>query len=84
MCNGVHLVVKTIGTILCLKAIESQWLSIKNNEKLLSLGARNNNVLPVLKLSYDNLSIHLKQCFTFCALFQKTTKLRKSRWWNYG
>ena len=78
MCNGVPLVIKTLGTILHLETEESEWLSIKNNEKLLSLGAGNNNVLSVLKLSYDNLPIHLKQCFAYCALFPKDYKIEKN------
>ena len=62
---------------MCLKTEESQWLSIKNNKKLLSLGVGNDNVLSVLKLSYDNLPIHLKQCFTFCASFPKDYEIEK-------
>ena len=62
---------------MCLKTEESQWLSIKNNEKLLSLGVGNDNVLSVLKLSYDNLPIHLKQCFIFCASFPKDYEIEK-------
>ncbi|WKA13266.1 hypothetical protein VitviT2T_030584 [Vitis vinifera] len=76
-CNGVPLVIKTLGTILYLKTEESQWLSIKNTEKLLSLGIGNDNILSVLKLSYDNLPIHLKQCFTFCASFPKDYEIEK-------
>ena len=78
LCNGVPLVIKTLATILHLETEESVWLSIKNNEKLLSIGVGNDNVLSVLKLSYDNLPIHLKQCFAYCGLFPKDHEFEKN------
>ncbi|KAL6314923.1 hypothetical protein AAG906_029142 [Vitis piasezkii] len=78
MCNGVPLIIKTLGAILRFKTEEHPWLSIRNNENLLLLeGGNNDRALSVLKLSYDDLSFHLKQCFAYCAIFQKTMKLRK-------
>ena len=76
MCNGVPLVIRTLGRILHSKTEESQWLSIKNNKNLMSL-RDGNNILLVLKLSYDNLPSHLKQCFTYCLLFPKNYKIEK-------
>ena len=71
MCKGVPLVIRTLGRVLCYKNHqESHWLSIKNNKNLILLGDKN-DILPVLRLSYDNLPIHLKQCFGYCALFPK-------------
>ena len=78
MCNGVPLVIRTLGRILHSKTEESQWLSIKNNKNLMSL-RDGNNILLVLKLSYDNLPSHLKQCFTYCALFPKDYKIEKKK-----
>ncbi|XP_034679608.1 putative disease resistance protein RGA4 isoform X2 [Vitis riparia] len=78
MCKGVPLVIKTLGTILRLKPEESHWLSIKNNGNLLSLGAENDNVLSVLRLSYNDLPIYLKPCFTYCALFPKDYEIEKN------
>ena len=76
MCKGVPLVIETIGRILYFKTQESHWLSIKNNENLVLLGDKN-DILSVLRLSYDNLPIHLKQCFAYCALFPKDDIIRK-------
>ncbi|XP_034680841.1 putative disease resistance protein RGA3 [Vitis riparia] len=78
MCKGVPLVIKTLGTILGLKPEESHWLSIKNNGNLLSLGAGSDNVLSVLRLSYNDLPIYLKPCFTYCALFPKDYEIKKN------
>ena len=78
MCLGVPLVIKTLGRILHSKTEESQWLSIKNNKNLMSL-QDGNNILSVLKLSYDNLPTHLKQCFTYHALFPKDSEIDKKK-----
>ena len=77
MCKGVPLIIKTLGTMLQFESEERNWLSIKNNENLLSLQDENYNVLPVLKLSYDNLPTHLRQCFSYCALFPKDYEIKK-------
>nr|ADD17346.1 resistance protein XiR1.1 [Vitis arizonica] len=75
MCKGVPLIIKTLAMI-----EQGEWLSIRNNKNLLSLGDdgdENENVLGVLKLSYDNLPTHLRQCFTYCALFPKDFEVDK-------
>ncbi|KAJ9685659.1 hypothetical protein PVL29_017622 [Vitis rotundifolia] len=75
MCNGVPLVIKTLGRILY-ETEESQWVSIQKNKNLMLL-RNGDNILKVLKLSYDNLPSHLKQCFTYCALFPKDYEINK-------
>ncbi|KAJ9672971.1 hypothetical protein PVL29_026299 [Vitis rotundifolia] len=78
MCNGVPLIINTLGrTLMQFKSDLSKWLSIQKNENLLSLPHGNDNVLLVLKLSYDNLPTHLKQCFTYCSLFPKDYEIEK-------
>uniref|UniRef100_F6H4R5 Disease resistance protein RGA4 n=1 Tax=Vitis vinifera TaxID=29760 RepID=F6H4R5_VITVI len=78
MCKGVPLIIKTLAMILHSKRELGFWLSIRNNIKnLLLLGVENDNVVRVLKLSYDNLPTHLKQCFTYCALFPKDYEIEK-------
>ena len=78
MCRGVPLIINTLGGILLqFKSDLSKWESIRQNENLLSLPHGNDNVLRVLKLSYDNLPTHLKQCFTYCALFPQDYEIEK-------
>ncbi|RVW64570.1 putative disease resistance protein RGA3 [Vitis vinifera] len=77
MCKGVPLIIKSLAMILRSKREPGQWLSIRNNKYLLSLGDENENVVGVLKLSYDNLPTHLRQCFTYCALFPKDYEIEK-------
>ena len=78
MCNGVPLIINTLGRTLMQFQLEfSKWLSIRKNENLLSLPYGNDNVLRVLKLSYDNLPIHLKQCFAYCTLLPKDYEIEK-------
>ena len=70
MCKGVPLVIRTLGGILSFNTQENHWLSIKDNKNLVLLRNKN-DIMPVLRLSYDNLPIHLRQCFAYCALFSK-------------
>lgn len=76
MCKGVPLVIRSLGSTLQFKAEKSHWLSIRNNENLMSLDV-GNNILRVLKLSYDNLPVHLRQCFAYCGLFPKDHKIER-------
>ncbi|KAL6328558.1 hypothetical protein AAG906_038753 [Vitis piasezkii] len=76
MCKGVPLVIETLGGMLYFNTQESHWLSIKKNKNLVLLGEEN-DILPILRLSYDNLPVHLKQCFAYCALFPKDYIIQK-------
>ncbi|KAK4591723.1 hypothetical protein RGQ29_016240 [Quercus rubra] len=76
-CGGVPLAIRTIGGLLSLKKSEREWLSFKNNE-LLNISEKDNDILPTLKLSYDHLPSHLKQCFAFCSIFPKDYKIKKA------
>ncbi|RVW15152.1 putative disease resistance protein RGA4 [Vitis vinifera] len=76
MCKGVPLVIRSLGSTLQFKAEKSHWLSIRNNENLMSLDV-GDNILRVLKLSYDNLPVHLRQCFAYCGLFPKDHKIER-------
>jgi Leucine-rich repeat (LRR) protein/nicotinamide mononucleotide adenylyltransferase len=76
-CSGVPLAITTIGSLLGSKNPETEWSAFKNNE-LSKISQNENDILPTLKLSYDHLLAHLKQCFTFCSLFPKDYKIDRS------
>nr|XP_023914745.1 putative disease resistance protein RGA1 [Quercus suber] len=75
-CKGVPLAIKTIGSLLYSKNSEEEWLSFKNNE---FSKVNETNIQPILRLSYDHLPSHLKQCFAYCSLFPKDYEIEKER-----
>ncbi|XP_056162317.1 putative disease resistance protein RGA4 isoform X2 [Syzygium oleosum] len=75
-CFGVPLVVRTVGSLLFFKKTKLEWLTFKDYE-LLDVSQREDNIISVLRLSYDYLPSHLKQCFAFCSLFPKDYEIKK-------
>ncbi|KAF2307867.1 hypothetical protein GH714_032768 [Hevea brasiliensis] len=69
-CGGVPLAVRTLGSLLYASTDERHWLSIRDNE-IWKLKQEENDILPVLKLSYDQIPSYLKRCFAYCSLFPK-------------
>ncbi|KAB1225423.1 putative disease resistance protein RGA4 [Morella rubra] len=76
-CVGVPLAIRTIGGLLYFKNPETEWLSFMTNE-LSRIPQNENDIIPTLKLSYDKLPSHLKQCFAYCSLFPKNYEFKKS------
>eukprot|EP00257_Ricinus_communis_P021805 XP_015581366.1 putative disease resistance protein RGA1 [Ricinus communis] len=77
-CKGVPLAIKTLGSVLQFKKEVSDWLIIENSE-LWKLSQESNDILPVLKLSYDHLPIYLRQCFAYCSIFPKGYSISKNQ-----
>ncbi|KAF7809252.1 putative disease resistance protein RGA3 [Senna tora] len=75
-CKGVPLAAKALGSLLRFKSEEKDWLYVKES-KIWSLPQDENSILPALKLSYWNLPMKLRQCFSFCALFPKNEEINK-------
>jgi hypothetical protein len=69
-CKGVPLAIRTLGSLLFSKVDEREWKFVRDN-KIWKLEQKEGDILPALKLSYDQMSTHLKQCFAFCSVFQK-------------
>ncbi|XP_031372170.1 putative disease resistance protein RGA4 isoform X2 [Punica granatum] len=77
-CAGVPLAIKTIGRLLVfLRDTEEDWLNFKDND-LSTINQEEGDIMPSLKLSYDFLPSHLKQCFAYCCLFPKDYELDPS------
>ncbi|XP_004489884.1 putative disease resistance protein RGA4 [Cicer arietinum] len=74
-CGGVPLAAIALGSLLCFKREEKEWLYIKES-KLWNLQDED-YVMPALRLSYLNLSVKLRQCFAICALFPKDERINK-------
>jgi Leucine-rich repeat (LRR) protein len=69
-CIGVPLAIRTLGNLLFSKVDEWEWKFVRDNG-IWKLEQNESDILPALKLSYDQMSSHLKQCFAFCSLFPK-------------
>lgn len=69
-CGGIPLAVRTLGSLLCTKTEERDWLYIKDND-ILNISQKENDILPILRLSYDQMRSSLKQCFSYCSIFPK-------------
>ncbi|KAG6505284.1 putative disease resistance protein RGA3 [Zingiber officinale] len=68
--DGVPLAAKTVGSMLFAKYNEDDWQKVLNSE-FWELPVNENDIMPPLKLSYQTLPSHLKQCFSYCSIFQK-------------
>lgn len=68
--GGVPLAAKTVGSMLYAKYNEDDWNKVLTSEYW-ELPMNENDIIPPLKLSYQTLPSHLKQCFSYCSIFQK-------------
>ncbi|KAK9068292.1 hypothetical protein SSX86_012403 [Deinandra increscens subsp. villosa] len=66
-CAGLPLALKAVGRLLRTKTDEEDWKDVLNSE----IWEYDDSILPALRLSYHNLSAHLKRLFVYCSLFPK-------------
>uniref|UniRef100_M1AJE5 Blight resistance protein T118 n=1 Tax=Solanum tuberosum TaxID=4113 RepID=M1AJE5_SOLTU len=85
--GGVPLAAKTLGGLLRFKREEREWEHMRDSE-IWNLPQDEMSILPALRLSYHHLPLDLRQCFAYCAVFPKDTKMEKKKvislWMAHG
>lgn len=75
-CRGVPLAIRTLGGLLQSKSEESEWMNVLQGD-FWKLCEDEDSIIPVLKLSYQNLSPQIRQCFAYCSLYPKDLEIEK-------
>ncbi|KAJ1703032.1 hypothetical protein LUZ63_002811 [Rhynchospora breviuscula] len=87
-CGGNPLAAKALGSLLHFKQELSGWKSVLDSEMWQLFDSQSGEIMPVLRLSYDHLSLQGKQCFAYCCLFPKDYELEKTtliqQWMSNG
>ncbi|KAK2416981.1 putative disease resistance protein RGA3 [Trifolium repens] len=69
-CAGVPLAIKTLGSSLLSKYDLNKWIFVRDRE-IWNLEQKKDDILPALKLSYDEMPSYLRQCFAYFSLHPK-------------
>ncbi|KAE8767001.1 NBS-LRR disease resistance protein [Hordeum vulgare] len=65
--KGCPLAARSVGALLSTDVSYKHWTAVRDKWK--SLQEYADDILPILKLSYDYLPVHLQRCFSYCSLF---------------
>ncbi|XP_078178518.1 disease resistance protein RGA2-like [Carex rostrata] len=82
-CGGLPLAIKTLGGLMSNKHDTREWSAVLEQSTTWKHKLANNEVLPILRLSYDHLPSYMKQCFAFCAVFPKDFVMEKEKLVQY-
>ena len=69
-CAGVPLAVRKLGSSLFSKYDLNKWIFVRDSE-IWNLEQKKDDILPALKLSYDQMQSYLRQCFAYFSLHPK-------------
>ncbi|XP_027337075.1 putative disease resistance protein RGA1 [Abrus precatorius] len=76
-CKGVPFAVKTLGGLLRGQNDKSEWENVLRGD-LWNLCEEQDSIMPILKLSYRKLSPEMRQCFAYCSLHPKDSRISKN------
>ncbi|XP_031491572.1 putative disease resistance RPP13-like protein 3 [Nymphaea colorata] len=82
-CGGLPLAIATVGGILCKKRAVPKWEKVNQNLRW-KLGSyecstSGGSITSILKMSYDELPLHLKPCFLYCGLFPEDHLIKRNK-----
>ncbi|XP_059657151.1 putative disease resistance protein RGA3 [Cornus florida] len=78
-CGGVPLAANALGSLLRFKNEKSEWLHVKDSEIWSLQQDEKCSIMPALRLSYHNLPLECRQCFAYCATYEKDSRIEKDR-----
>ncbi|VAH52018.1 unnamed protein product [Triticum turgidum subsp. durum] len=65
--KGFPLAAQSVGALLSTDVSYEHWTTVRDKWK--SLQGYDDDILPILKLSYDYLPVYLQRCFSYCSLY---------------